>query len=146
MVKKRPSKARTRKQNSRPAGSKAQPRYWRHRLFRNTFTHRGKRFEINHWSVKIQHRGTRKTFSFRGRDRDRAAREACQLYQSILEHGWHNLNASHRDKEMAAQARRESSTLGPQYGLNPQYWAQRLVHRKYTETLHPAAGQELSVC
>ena len=40
--------------------------YWRGRLFKNTFTYKGRRFHVNHWSVKIQHRGARKTLQLLG--------------------------------------------------------------------------------
>src|SRR5437773_7866802 len=91
MVKKRP---RTRSSHSL---KKSQPRskmdanYWRDRLFRNTFTYNDQRFQVNHWSVKIQQQGIRKTFSLRAGHRDQAAIEACQLYEKIVTRGWESL-------------------------------------------------------
>src|SRR5690349_23151346 len=74
MAKKRPSIAwRRASMLSDGPHSKMNPAYWRGRLFRNTFTHNGDRFQVNHWSVKIQHLRARKTFSLQAGNPARAA-------------------------------------------------------------------------
>jgi hypothetical protein len=75
--------------------SKTEPHYWRGRLFRNTFTYKGQRIEVNGWSAKIQLYGRRKTFSLSSSDPTRAAEEACRIYQTILAQGWEAV-ADHR--------------------------------------------------
>ncbi len=145
MVKKRPRTKSSRSLKKSRPHSKLDPKYWRDRLFRNTFTYNGHRFQVNHWSVKIQQRGARKTFSLRAGHRDRAAIEACQLYETILTQGWESLGGRGFGK---------TSEINPSPGVlpgagenrsDPEYWAQRLIHRKYTEAFHANADRELSV-
>src|SRR5690349_12827640 len=89
VFKKRPSSLpRLKPAPTGPLRSKMEPPYWRNRLFRNTFTSNGSRFKVNHWSVKIQHLGTRKTFSLHSGNQLRAAAEACDLFRTIVQQGW----------------------------------------------------------
>src|SRR6267154_6245378 len=91
MAKKRPSVISGRSSKKSHPRSKMDAKYWRDRLFRNSFTYNGHRSHVNHWSVKIQQQGIRKTFSLRAGHRDQAAIEACQLYETILTRGWEGL-------------------------------------------------------
>src|SRR5713101_708652 len=146
MVKKRPSTTTTRRslKKSRPR-SKMDPRYWRDRLFRNTFTHNGHPFQVNRWSVKIQQQGTRKTFSLRAGHRDRAAIEACQLYETIVTRGWESLTTRCKGKGLESDLSPAVLPAAGQNAFDPDYWSQRLIHRKYTEAFHTHGNRELSV-
>ena len=120
-----------------------EPLYWKNRLFRNTFTSNGSRFKVNHWSVKIQHLGTRKTFSLRSANRLRAAAEACQLFRTIVQQGWEVALSRHNGREMRAPLpghNNDSSSNRPEI----ENWAERLIHRKYTEKFHPNLEREFS--
>lgn len=122
--------------------SKSDPAYWRNRLFRNTFTNRGKRFQVNHWSVKIQHLGTRKTFSLGASDPVKAAAEACRLYRAILTRGWESAatRTGNKLRAFSAHAPRNVKEV-----CDVHYWTERLIHRKYTEKFHPNLEREFSV-
>src|SRR5689334_6349102 len=74
------------------SASKSEPAYWRKRLFKNTFTYKGKSVEVSSWSVKIQILGHRRTFSLSSSDRAKAATEACRIYQTIVTQGWRAMN------------------------------------------------------
>src|SRR6266705_727751 len=144
MVKKRP---RTRSSHSLKKShprSKMDANYWRDRLFRNSFTYNGHRFEVNHWSVKIQQQGIRKTFSLRPGHRDQAAIEACRLYETIVTRGWEGLAvpANGKGSESSISA---DLPLEANHRFGTEYWGQRLIHRKYTEAFHANADRELSV-
>src|SRR5438876_11812282 len=65
---------------SQRTGSKWEPAYWRRRLFKNTYTHKHRRFRTRNWCVKIQHSGERRTLSLRSGKVAQAAAEACDLY------------------------------------------------------------------
>jgi len=73
---------------SAPAGLNPSVEAWRKRVFKNTFTRNGQQRTISGWSVKIQHRGVRRTFSLRSTDRGEAAVEAQAIHQAILTDGW----------------------------------------------------------
>jgi DNA-binding NarL/FixJ family response regulator len=122
-----------------------EPEYWIGRLFRNSFTYRGDRHEVKHWSVKIQHLGARKTFSLRAADEKQAAAEACGIYKAILNRGWESVFAERT--EVSTSVRAESAAIAPvnQSGFDPGYWVQRLIHRKYGKLLRPNAEREFSV-
>jgi DNA-binding NarL/FixJ family response regulator len=92
--------------------------FWRRRLFKNTFTRRGRLRTVSGWSVKIQHRGIRRTISLRSRNRKAAALEARTLHQTIISKGWE-----------AALAADVATTHELPPG-DPRYWRPRLVQRK----------------
>jgi DNA-binding NarL/FixJ family response regulator len=123
--------------------SKLHPSYWRRRLFRNTFTYRGDRREVRHWSVKIQHLGKRKTFSFRASDPAVAAKEACRIYKSIVTSGW-RADADGVDEPPHANLKPSARSAARGRCLEPAYWAERLINRKYTEAFHENADREFS--
>jgi DNA-binding NarL/FixJ family response regulator len=145
MVKKRPRAGRRSSTASSRRPSKKEPKYWRDRLYRNTFTYRGNSYEVGHWSVKIQHLGTRQTFSLGGTDRHEAAVEACKLYKTIVTRGWESVLSGPKGKDGKFGPRSDVIAVPEKDALAASYWAQRLIRRKYTEALHPSAERELSV-
>jgi len=134
------SKKRPREQSPRQAQaiSKTESGYWRRRLFKNTYTFQGKRFLTHAWCVKLQHRGQRKTFSLHASDPARAASEASAIYRDILNYGW----------EVALTGRRHGLVQTPPIDpdrLDPEYWAQRLVHREYDSQIIRHDQLQLSI-
>src|ERR1700732_3305321 len=89
MSKQRPS---TMPRSSPPRGRSASPRVapraWSRRLFKNSYTRRGRRIRLRAWSIKIQHRGRRHTFSLGAVPRAVAADRAHALYRTIVTRGW----------------------------------------------------------
>src|SRR5690242_4720808 len=138
MGKKRPRIIRLTGRGRRTFRSKLEPEYWRGRLFRNSFTYRGDRHQVRHWSVKIQHLGARKTFSLRAIEQQQAAAEACGIYKAIVNRGWESVIAERSEK--AGEVRVEANKLSvAENGADARYWAQRLIHRKYGQTFRPNA-------
>jgi len=144
MGKKRPRAIRPARPLRGQSGSKMEPQYWRDRLFKNSFTYQGDRHEVRHWSVKIQHRGARKTFSLRAAEQKQAAAEACGIYKAIVNRGWESVIAERIEKNADLPLVREVASA-KQNGNDAGYWAQRLIHRKYTEPFLPSAEREFSV-
>jgi hypothetical protein len=71
-----------------PALTQADMAYWRRRLFKNSYTYKGRLARVRSWSVKLQHRGERRTLSLTASRKDKAAQEAHQLYQKLVREGW----------------------------------------------------------
>src|SRR5436309_14132060 len=132
MVKKRPRISSSCSLKESHPLSKLDPKYWRDRLFRNSFTYNGHRFQVNHWSVKIQQQGIRKTFSLRAGRRGQAAIEACQLYERIVTRGWEGLTTRCKGKGLESDLSPGVLPTPGQNAFDPDYWSQRLIHRKYT--------------
>ncbi len=145
MGKKRPRVVRRHRPVRRGFHSKIEPEYWRSRLFRNSFTYQGDRHEVRHWSVKIQHRGARKTFSLRAADQKQAAAEACAIYKAIVNRGWESVIAERTEKNAEVPLPAREVASAKQNGNDASYWAQRLIHRKYTEPFRPNAERKFSV-
>ncbi|MBX3731562.1 MAG: response regulator transcription factor [Verrucomicrobiae bacterium] len=59
-------------------------RYWSSRIFRNSYTRRGRRYRVRGWHVKIQVGGRRRTYALRATPRGAAAAEALALYRSLI--------------------------------------------------------------
>jgi DNA-binding NarL/FixJ family response regulator len=145
MGKKRPRAIRSRRPLRGRSRSKMEPQYWRDRLFKNSFTYQGDRHEVRHWSVKIQHRGARKTFSLRAAEQKQAAAEACGIYKAIVNRGWESVIAERTEKNADFPLAGREVASAKQNGNDAGYWAQRLIHRKYTELFRPNAAREFSV-
>src|SRR6266850_3286837 len=126
MGKKRPRAIRQRRPQRSRFRSKMEPEYWRDRLFRNSFTYLGDRHKVRHWSVKIQHFGTRKTFSLQAIDQKQAATEACGLYKAIVNRGWERVIAERADKNAEARSDAAEVASAKQNENDASYWAQRL--------------------
>jgi DNA-binding NarL/FixJ family response regulator len=119
--------------------------YWRERLFKSTYTYKGRLFKVRTWSVKIQHLGRRKTFSLPSSHRRQAAEEACQLYRTIVSQGWEYADArGGRQSVTAGLSPGEATPLGSDR-FDRDFWDQRIIHREYTMSLGMKTARELSV-
>jgi DNA-binding NarL/FixJ family response regulator len=125
--------------------SKLAPAHWRERLFKNTYTYKGRHVEVRGWSVKIQLFGKRKTFSLSARDRAQAAGEACELYQTILAHGWEGAAQGSPGAGLRFKLAPGPLTSPVSIASDVEYWRRRLVHRKYPEEPGSHSGRDLSV-
>ena len=147
MFKKRPRRRQRSVSGQSPAHppSKMEPEYWPQRLFRNTFTYKGRRVKVRGWSVKIQLFGKRRTFSLSSSDPEQAAAEACQLYQTISTQGWDAVGQ--RRARVAFQSPLDKVAAAPAAGVesDPERWKHRLIHRPYPQQTDPNAVPELSV-
>jgi DNA-binding NarL/FixJ family response regulator len=145
MSKKRPRTRRPRARPSAPARSKMEPAYWRKRLFKSSYTYKGKQCRVRAWSVKIQHRGRRKTFSLSSTLRRKASAEASELYRTIVSQGWGNVRAWAGRPTLSASLPPEAAMPLDPDRLDPAFWAQRLIHQQYTMSLEIKPTRELSV-
>ncbi len=76
------------KQTTQIGHGKTHQNYWKARLYRNTYTRDGQRFEVPEWYVKIQHLGRRETFNLAGANKTAAAMKARDIYLSLHASGW----------------------------------------------------------
>jgi len=126
----------------RQAGSKDSISYWRGRLFRNSFTRGGRRQELNHWYVKIQHQGRRKTIRLNAADPDAAAGEARKWFMEISAVGWSEALGR---LEKALSKAKTLASVWHQPQSSPAYWRDRLIFRRYLDEVRPGVGAEYSV-
>jgi hypothetical protein len=66
---------------------KTDVRYWQRRLFKPTYTRDGKRFELEHFAVKLQHQGRRDNFNLGTPNRTAAAVKARDIYVYLQANG-----------------------------------------------------------
>ena len=57
--------------------------YWKLRLERHCYTHKGKLVEVNEWAIRIQHLGRRKSFALGTSNAEKAAILAKDIYLAI---------------------------------------------------------------
>ena len=118
--------------------------YWIQRVFQNTFTRNGRLVKVNGWSVKIQHRGKRSSFSLDSEKREDAAQEALTIYKRILTLGWGAVRNEYKARMVLAGIS-DSEELDAIPKTEPGYWKPRLIHRKYNEALDLSSAKSLSV-
>ncbi len=97
---------------------------WLPRLFRNTYTRAGQRFQLDNWSVKIQYCGHRHTFSLSAKTKLKAAVEAKTIHELIRSKGWDVAIREH-------SRRNKPATNIPLEPEGEDYWKARLLPRRY---------------
>ena len=117
-----------------------EPEYWPERLYRNTFTYKGRRVKVRGWSVKIQLFGKRKTFSLSSSDPQQAAAEACYLYQTISTQGWDAVGQHHTRAAFQPYFNKVVAAAALEVESNPKRWKHRLIHRPYPQQTDPNAN------
>ena len=133
--KQRPSK----RQPNSPRGAIASARalesdaFWRRRVFRNTYTRNGRAIRVKKWSVKIQHRGKRLTFSLAAPSRAEAARQAQFIYQLVRTEGWDAATQAHEHAAWSLARRFPNSRRDELPKSDARYWRERLIHSKYRD-------------
>jgi len=68
--------------------SKLDTRYWKDRLFRNSFTRNSMKYETTDWCVRIARNGRRETFNLETPNREHAAKKAHAIYGSLISSDW----------------------------------------------------------
>ena len=111
--------------------------YWRRRVFKNSYTYRGRRVAVRGWSVKIQHRRIRRTFSLAATNRAAAAIEAKAIYQTILTLGWDAVTPTGHRRVIAVRSGADGES-DPLPKTDARYWRRRLLRRRHR--LRPSAG------
>lgn len=128
--KKRPSSRRPVK--PRAVVDRSSESYWRQRVYRNTYTHQGRRFEVGRWSVKIQIAGVRRTFSLESADQPAAAHEALLLYRRLSSgHGARPAAGPLHDSGSGGEPGQLAAAAASVERSQPAYWKPRLIRRKY---------------
>ena len=133
--KQRPS---TRHRNS-PTGPARPPlpidsvAFWRGRVFRNSYTREGRTLRVKGWSVKLQHKGKRRTFSLAAASRAEAAKQAQSLYQIIRAEGWDAATQAQGRAARSLALRAWKANRGQWPESDARYWRERLIRRKYSE-------------
>jgi DNA-binding NarL/FixJ family response regulator len=107
---------------------------WQGRLFRNSYTRAGRRFQLKGWVVKIQHQGQRRTFSLQNETKAAAALEAKMIYENIRAKGW--------AATLTGYPRRTESD---RQDLAEQDWERRLLVRRYHFPAVAGSEQNLAV-
>jgi DNA-binding NarL/FixJ family response regulator len=121
-----PAKTKARKA---PEALPASTAEWLPRLFRNSYTRTGQRFEVEGWAIKIQHQGRRRTFSLSSETKDEAAVEARAIHETILVEGW----------EAALRGFPPRNSTDRSSKADAAYWQQRLLRRRYR---FPGSGEQ----
>jgi DNA-binding NarL/FixJ family response regulator len=122
-----------------------EPEYWERRLFKNTFTYKGRSRKVKGWSVKLQLFGKRKTFSLNSSNRMHAAIEASQIYQTINTQGWDAVGQRRGRAGVQPSLTKAEVETAATVEFDAEYWKRRLIHRKYPEATPPQPKPELSV-
>jgi len=116
---------------------------WAGRIFKNTYTRDGRQIRVKGWSVKIQFRGTRRTFSLSAKTGAAARVEAQALHQTIVTQGW---DAIHPRPTGARTPGRPGSGAEPDWPkTDARHWRQRLLRRPHSRPAGSVAPGELSV-
>jgi len=68
--------------------SKTHSDYWKTRVFRQSYTRAGARYECPDYAVKIQFDGRRETFPLKTANKAQASGDAAKIYASLVANGW----------------------------------------------------------
>jgi len=112
-------------------------------VFRNFYTYRGRRVAVNHWSIKIQHGGIRRTISLVAKSRAAAAIEARAIVQTVLTQGWDAV-APPQPRRGVGFSPRAGTPAESLPKTDPRYWKRRLLRRRHAFPTEPALRGGLS--
>lgn len=73
-------------------------RYWKNRIFKNTYTKDGVKHELASYSIKIQHRGRRESFNLNFSNKELAAKKAVEIYVLVLSEGFESACNKYKSK------------------------------------------------
>jgi DNA-binding NarL/FixJ family response regulator len=104
---------------------------WTRRVFHNSYTYQGRLVKVKGWSVKIQYRRRRQTFTLQSEDRAGAGREAAELYQRLLAQGWSSVMATADGSPVPSQDGVLATPRLCRARKDRRYWQERLVRRNY---------------
>lgn len=76
------------KPKSKGSLAKTDVRYWKPRLFRNSYSKEGERCETADWCIKLCYAGRRETVNLKTPERDAAAGRAAKFYKAVVAQGW----------------------------------------------------------
>ncbi|MDA7680252.1 response regulator transcription factor [bacterium] len=147
MAKQRPSKAEEliKLSKVRAEPPKNSTRYWSQRLHQAAYTRSGVAHKVRHWSIKIQHRGIRRSISLATISRSLAAQRALQVYESIQSLGWQAAE-DQIHLILGETPPQPGETALPRKGTRTNgFWKQRLSQRSYLEEAGLQGGQQWSV-
>ncbi len=116
--------------------SKDTQAYWSERLFQASYSRDGKSHRVRHWSIKVQHKGIRKSIALATASRAVAAERALQIYQSIRKLGWQNADETIQLLCHSESPIRQTKRKSDHGSRNQDFWKQRLSRRSYL----PQAG------
>lgn len=88
---------------------KTDARYWKGRLFRNSYSRAGERREVSDWCIKIAHAGRRETLNLRTPNQAAAAQRAADIYKALVGEGWEPVLEKWKPKPIATA---KIATLG----------------------------------
>ena len=88
---------------------------------------------VKRWSVKIQHRGKRRTFTLATASRSEAAREARSIYQIIRAKGWEAAAQACGRPGLSFSRKASDGNHDELSKFDVCYWKERLIRRKYID-------------
>lgn len=147
MAKQRPSKANELRNGGdiRSDSPKSTQRYWNRRLHQAAYTRSGIAHKVRHWSIKIQHRGIRRSISLATTSRSLAAQRALKIYETIQSLGW---QTAEEQIIQILEPGHSPTTISEKPGIGTRtssYWKQRLSKRNYLEDAGLQGARQWSV-
>lgn len=106
---------------------------WQGRVFRNSFTRRGRTHRLKGWSFKVQFHGRRHTFSLVARSRSGAAQEAQQIYGTLVTEGWESALQKHSARGMTGRGASQAAAMAAAMENSLEYWEQCLLPARFPE-------------
>jgi hypothetical protein len=73
-------------------------RYWESRVYRRTYTRSGEKFQVSHYSARLQHQGRQEIFNLQTSNKAAAAGRAREIYLFLLANGWTQALAKFKPK------------------------------------------------
>ena len=67
---------------------KSDYRYWKAKVFKNSFMVNGEKYQQDEYSVKFQFKGRRERFNLYNANKELAAKKACEIFSLLIQQGW----------------------------------------------------------
>jgi len=88
---------------------KSDYRYWKAKVFKNSFMVNGEKYQQDEYSVKFQFKGRRERFNLYNANKELAAKKACEIFSLLIQHGWDSVIEKYKS---SSNGKIESPTVG----------------------------------
>ena len=88
---------------------KSDYRYWKAKVFKNSFMVNGEKYQQDEYSVKFQFKGRRERFNLYNANKELAAKKACEIFSLLIQQGWDSVIEKYKS---SSNGKIESPTVG----------------------------------
>ena len=119
--------------------------YWRQRLQKASYSRGGKTHRVRHWSIKIQHRGIRRSIPLATSSSRLATERAHAIFKAVSLRGWQGADTIIQEFNQTTEPRTTPAGRKSRGARTSSFWKERLIRRSYLKEAGADSSNQWSV-